>query len=78
MEAILVGTSYASLQTVEQSVTDRLLMILGNKTPSSMAALKSSTLTAIENNFSGYPLKIVGHSFGADMAELCAAEIGVQ
>jgi hypothetical protein len=78
MGAILVGISYASLQTIGQSVTDRLLMILGNKTPSSMAALKSSTLTAIENNFSGYTLKIVGHSLGAVMAELCAVEIGVQ
>jgi hypothetical protein len=78
MGAVLAGTSYVSLKTVGQSVTDRLLMILGNKTPSSMAALKSATLAAIENNFSGYTLKIVGHSLGAVMAELCAVEIGVQ
>ncbi|OQV12925.1 hypothetical protein BV898_12846 [Hypsibius exemplaris] len=71
--AVLVGVTARNLQIVDEQVTERLKMVLTER-----SGTIDKVYEAIHKRCPGKTLKIVGHSLGAVTAELCAVKFGVE
>ncbi len=74
--ASIVGSTLTSLNLALNIVRGKLIKLLNEALPPSINTFTKSINVALNTRFKGYRLKIVGHSLGATMAELCAFEVG--